>query len=178
VPESPDSNDTESKELSSLALIRFDRSVLISRLETEGLRYLVDQDDGCWVQFVYTPEIDSEISFYFGAEGESHHILSQRGYASRTYESSRIEEFLKISNKWNEERRWPKTYVSTDASGRIQFVTENQLVLREAITQEFIGDSIRTFITSSDDFWHWVYPLVQHEGKGEEGLGLAEEASG
>jgi hypothetical protein len=131
----------------------FGRDMIAHFVELHRLNYLTDSDGDFWIRYAYDPAIDGQLQIYIGAEGDDHNILVCRCEISRTFEPEGIADLLKVCNTWNEEKRWPKAFVSPDRTERLAVFLESQYALHRGAFDALVEDTIETFIAGSVQFW-------------------------
>ena len=133
----------------------FSRAMIADFLTREKLKFLRDQDDDCLVTFDSDESVHlPEIRVWFTAEGKAHDIYSVRAYASPPPERS-VEEWYRICNQYNRERRWPKAYM-VEGKDALKLRLESQIDLGAGIHQQLFDDFGRMALAGIYGFFEWL----------------------
>lgn len=118
-------------------------------LEAAGWSYNVDQDGDIGGGWEYG-------SFYFFVNGESDELLCVRGFWRGELTENDYANALEITNQWNREKLWPKTYVARDDEGKVRINSEHNVDYEHGLSDEQLTQHLLCVINTSMSFFEHV----------------------
>jgi Putative bacterial sensory transduction regulator len=139
----------------------FGRDMIKAFLLEAQLRHFTD-DDGDFFLIFRRSGKNPELQVWLTAEGDASEIFSIRASARiadlSTARLDKPEDWYRLCNQWNQERRWPNVHVAldSDASDYPSVRLEGHLDLETGATQGIVSTFARDIIGASKSFFDWL----------------------
>lgn len=125
--------------------VEFNRALIRQYVEERNLRYLTDQD-GDYVAILAMEECPQKLFTIFAASGVREDVFSITMRVEPSPEMSELEA-LRLVNRWNAQRRWPKAYHTEDG-----FTLDWHIDLEMGISPALFADMCDTVMLAAHQF--------------------------
>jgi hypothetical protein len=127
-------------------------SLVAEAVVEEQLKYHIDEEGNIRISF--SRRKGKDLEFYVSSESTTFGVLSISCLVHRYFHQSEFASLLMFCNRWNRERRIPKSYISDpDADGDYWVNLNHSIFCTNGITRELIKENLTLFIQASMEFW-------------------------
>lgn len=152
------------------ARVGHDGSGAVAPLSIERVRRIMDRHG-----WTYVSGEDARLGatfngypFYVLISGSDHNILQVRGRWSHAVEIERKPELLRLCNKWNMDRIWPKVYARREEEDSVRVYAEVSFDHSRGASDEQIDQGLRCGLYNALQFFEFLEDEYSAELEGDE----------